>query len=322
MTDETNTQEIEDQEPVETEQQDETGATGEEAGEGEVVETDGAEKPVEPWMETEEEETDEPKTETVSLKTLLKAKGKFKEKNSELSAKLEEVQAELERLKSSSPAKAKASEPRPKEWDFETDEAYQAALDEWEDKRIAAKLETMAERKARLEAEERQKSDISSSMDQHFERADKLIKESGISPEVYAAADTTLRESVDKIMPGRGSAVIDILYSRVKEGSEKVGFYLGRNEAARNQFLKLLAEDPSGLSAGIFLGEQKARLSGAAIKNKTSKAPAPAPNADGGMVAVDSAAALKKQYDTEKSMQKQLDIRRQARKAGVDVSKW
>ena len=123
-------------------------------------------------------------------------------------------------------------------------------------------------------------------------------------------------------MPGKGSAVVDVLISRIGEGSEKVSYYIGRNETARAKFQALMMEDPTGIKASIFLGEQKARLTGAINKQKTSKAPAPAPDVTGGRVAVDGGAELKKKYDSAKTIQEQLDARRAARKAGIDVSKW
>lgn len=322
MTDDTNT--LENELPVDTEQQGETEAIDQ--PEGETTEAEEGEKVVAPWMETEEEQTEEPeKEEAVSLKAFLKNKKKFKEREQAMAEELEQARRELERVKAQSFDKPISTSTRPKEWDFETDEDYQAALEKWEDERLDAKLETRAQVIARKEAEEREKQNVSAALDGHFERADKLIKESGISPEVYAAADTAFRNSVETIMPGKGSAVVDVLISRIGEGSEKVSYYLGRNETARAKFQALMMEDPTGIKASIFLGEQKARLTGATNKQKTSKAPPPAPDVTGGKVATDSNADLQKRYrDAEKKgdYQSMLDARSAARRSGVDVSKW
>ena len=308
-------------EPVDTERQDGTDVM--DHAEGEATEAETGEKVVEPWMETEEEQTEEPeKEEAVSLKAFLKNKKKFKEREQAMAEELEQARRELERVKAQSFDKPTSTSARPKEWDYETDEEYQAAIDKWEDERLNEKLETFAQKKARIEAEEREKQNVSAALDGHFERADKLIKESGISPEVYAAADATFRNSVETIMPGKGSAVVDVLISRIGEGSEKVSYYIGRNETARAKFQALMMEDPTGIKASIFLGEQKARLTGAINKQKASKAPAPAPDVTGGRVAVDGGAGLRKKYDSAKTIQEQLDARRAARKAGIDVSKW
>lgn len=310
-------------EPVDTEQQ-ETEVIDQ--PEGETMEAGEGDKVVEPWMETEEEQTEEPdKEEAVSLKAFLKNKKKFKEREQVLADELEQARRELERAKAQSFDKPISTSIRPKEWDFETDEDFQAALDRWEDERLEAKLETRAQRNARFEAEEREKKNVSTALDGHFERADKLIKESGISPEVYAAADTAFRNSVETIMPGKGSAVVDVFISRIGEGSEKVSYYLGRNETARAKFQALMMEDPTGIKASIFLGEQKARLTGAINKQKTSKAPPPAPDVTNGRVATDAATDYKKAYQTankKEDFQSMLDAMRAARKAGIDVSKW
>ena len=234
--------------PVDTEQQDETDVMDQ--PEGEATEAEEGKKVVEPWMETEEEYTEEPeKEEAVSLKAFLKNKKKFKEREQALAEELEQARRELERFKAQSFDKPISTSTRPKEWDYETDEEYQAALDKWEDERLNAKLETFTQKKARIEAEEREKQNVSAALDGHFERADKLIKESGISQEVYAAADATFRNSVEAIMPGKGSAVVDVLISRIGEGSEKVSYYIGRNETARAKFQALMMEDPTGIQA-------------------------------------------------------------------------
>lgn len=312
-------------EPVDTEQQEETEVVDQPEGEATEA-TEGGEKVVEPWMETEDEQTGEPeKEEAVSLKAFLKNKKKFKEREQALADELEQARRELERVKAKSSDRPLSISTKPKSWDFEDDDEYEAALEKWEDERLNAKLETLAQKKARLEAEEREKQNVSTALDGHFERADKLIKESGISPEVYAAADTAFRNSVETIMPGKGSAVVDVLISRIGEGSEKVSYYLGRNETARAKFQALMMEDPTGIKASIFLGEQKARLTGAINKQKTSKAPPPAPDVTNGRVATDSAADLKKRYDAalkKNDAQSILDVRRAARAAGIDVSKW
>lgn len=324
MTDETNTLD-EVIEPVDTEQQEETEVIDQ--PEGETTEAETGDKVVEPWMETENEPTDpeQEKPESVSFRAYLKSKKKFQARESALADELELARRELERVKAQSFDKPMSTSTRPKEWDFETDEDYQAAIEKWEDERLDAKLETRAQVRARKEAEEREKHNITAALDSHFERADKLIKESGIAPDVYAAADTTFRNAIDSIMPGNGDAVANKFISRVGEGSEKVIYYIGKNKTARAEFQALMMEDPSGIKASIFLGEQKARLTGAINKQKMSKAPPPAPDVTNGRVATDSAADLKKRYDAalkKNDAQSILDARRAARSAGIDVSKW
>jgi hypothetical protein len=317
-------------EPVDTEQQDETEVIDQ--PEGETTEAETGDKLVEPWMETEEEQTEEPEKGTEAdkaargtLKALLATKKRNKEREEALAAELEQARRELERFKSQSITQPDDIGDEPQEWDFETDTEYRAAKKAYRAKEYQTYSRLEREETQRQGAEQRERENVSKALDGHLERADRLIKESGISPEVYAAADTAFRNSVETIMPGRGSAVVDVLISRIGEGSEKVSYYLGRNETARAKFLALMMEDPKGIKASIFLGEQKARLTGAINKQKTSKAPPPAPDVTNGRVATDSAADYKKAYQAaskKDDFQSMLDAKRAARSKGIDVSNW
>jgi hypothetical protein len=273
----------------------------------------------EPWMETEET-TDEQTSGSVPVSTHIKAKQKLKGKISERDEEITTLRSELEALRNRTTQPAATSQlKRPSEFEFDNDDEYQAAVDAYEDARIENKLNEK-QQKAALTASRQALDDAVSS---HFVRAEKLVRESGISPELYQSSDKKLRLAIESIYPGKGDAIVDHHLAILGEGSEKVSFYIGNNEAARMKYQSLMAEDPSGLRASVYLGEEKARLLGYALKNKTSKAPEPAPNATGGSGSVnDGESRMKKQYYAAKSDQEMFNIRREARLKGFDVKKW
>ena len=125
-------------------------------------------------------------------------------------------------------------------------------------------------------------------------------------------------------MPNLGDPVVDQAITVLGEGSEKVLYFLGRNQTALDRFKSLLAEDKSGMRAMVYLGQQKERLTN--VKQKRSSAPAPAPNVKGGLKN-DSATErkLKKLYQQahkKNNPQKAYDAKQQAKKAGINTSSW
>jgi hypothetical protein len=100
-------------------------------------------------------------------------------------------------------------------------------------------------------------------------------------------------------------------------------FRLGRSKALLGQFVGLLANDPSGLDAATFLGEQKARLTG--TTKRPSSAPPPDTQIDGDVSGGQKESLLKKRYqDAHKKGEGQTawNVKKEAKKAGYDVSKW
>jgi hypothetical protein len=118
--------------------------------------------------------------------------------------------------------------------------------------------------------------------------------------------------------------IADQLINSMGEGSEKVQYFLGRNANALNQLTALLVEDPGGVKAAVFLGQQKERLT----KPKKMKSMAPAPSAENKgdeVIGSGNAARLKKAYDKAHSdgkLQNAYDAKKAAKQAGVDTSKW
>lgn len=204
------------------------------------------------------------------------------------------------------------------------EEAFAEALVDWKLKASAAQQQVSHQqyehqRKA-LEVQRR----IEQSVDQHYERAAKLAEASGITPELYQSADLKVREAIESVFPGGGGeGVTNALIANLGEGSEKVLYNLGVNQARRNELVNLLKEDQSGLRASVFLGKLAAELS--APQRKKSNAPAPATQVNGDRSTTEAGRALHQRYkDAHKSgdSQKAFDIKREARAKGIITQTW
>jgi hypothetical protein len=257
-----------------------------------------------------------------------KLKGRIADRDSTI-ASLEAKVAALEAGKNQSPNVAqptpgKAIPSVPKRAEYDDDDSYFEAVDKYHD--AAAQ-----DRYARLDAQNAQKRQVQQAhqtvqqaTESHFDRAAKLVESTGISPDLYKAADLSVRKAVESILPGAGDTVTDQLIANMGEGSEKVMYYVGNNVQAQAQFKSLLAEDRSGLKAAIYLGEQKTRLT--KPHDGSSHAPAPAPElggGDGGSPA--GTQDFKKIYDAADKAddpQAKINAKLDAKRAGVDVSKW
>ena len=306
---------------VETEETEEDAETSDE----EAVKAE-----TESWMddaEDQDSDSDDKAPESVPrvshVKTVKKLKGKIRERDSEL----ERLQQENERLKQGSPIQA-AEKPKPSRDDFydhdDPDAAYMDALTDWKlEQREVVQRQSEAERAAQLAAEEAKRK-IESTVNGHYERAERLIGEVGIAPDAYQAADTRVREAADAVMSGMGDAVVDTLIAQVGEGSEKLFYFLGKNEAALAKFQNCLIKDKSGLSACMYLGELKA--SKLSPSKKTSAAPKPSsvPKGDAGSSTAPEKAIRAKYNKAVKSgdWQSRMAARAEAKAAGLDVNSW
>ena len=279
-------------------------------------------KVLEEWEKTEEDDGD--KSKPVKF---LKAKKRLKGRLSEREDEIARLRAEMETLKAGT---SKPHQPstgqipqRPREEDFDTDAEYQQALYQYEDKVTAERFSRIEQQRKQEAAVSKAKEKLSADVEGHYERAEKLLEESAISPEVYQSADMAVRQAVETIAPQKGNFVIDKLISVVGPGSEKVMYYLGRNKTALNEFQSILAGDPSGMQAAIYLGQQKERLTNS--KKTTTRAPAPAASAKGGETPNGKAGAFLKQYKAAhktKDGQAAYNAKKAAKSAGIDVSKW
>jgi len=304
----------------------ESGEVVEESAESE--EGEGTKKTPEPesWMLTGEDEESEEAEKKFTNSDVWAAKKKLRAKlESKHNSEVDELRAEIERLKTQTVPQGKELE-RPKRSDFDDaedpEEAYIEAVTDWkinksQAERIAKTKQTDLQAK-QLE----RKAQITEYVDQHYERAVQLAETAGIAPEVYQGADLMVRREVENLFPNQGDAITDGLIASVGEGSEKIFYSLGVNATKRAQFASLLKQDPTGIQAAIYLGSLKTELS--APTKRKSNAPAPAPNLNGDK-GVNNGGDFHKQYKKAKSandMNAAINSKLAAKRAGVNVKDW
>ena len=298
----------------------------EEAEQVAELDQEGAEETeTEAWMQT-----DEPASEDNGKKftdhDIAAAKKKYAAKlerkhNDETQALLDRIAA-LEGKQNANIAPAPMAKPRREDF-YEADdpdEAYTDALLEFKLSKVQTK---QAEASAANQFEVRQQKaqqELEESVNSHYQRAATLAQEANISPEVYQSSDKAVRQAIESAIPGQGDLVADQLISRIGEGSEKVMYFLGRNPSAQIKLQNALRDDPSGISAAIYVGSLKSDI--AAPKKKTTNAPKPATNINGDATQTASADKMQKQYGKLKDVQARLDFKRKAKADGVDTSKW
>jgi len=205
-------------------------------------------------------------------------------------------------------------------WD---EDQYNAAMADYQDKlvdyKLSQKMATTQQSEQQRQALERQQAAV----DAHYERAAKLIEQAGISAEKYQAADTVFRRELHSVT-GNGDVVADAIIARLGEGGEKVTYHLGVNQTAMAQLKQKLQEDPTGISAAVYMGELRAKF-GAAVTNKLSKAPKPDAGLEGDANATLNTTSLKKQYQAAQrsgDTAKAFKIRQQARASGANPNDW
>ena len=294
-----------------------------ETAESEQGESEEAE--VEAWMQTDEQTSDDsgnavPVAKHINMRS--KLKGTIREQASEL----EQLRAENESLKAnrSQPAKAQpeAVAPMPELEDFDYDKGkYARAMQNWIGQQTSAQVSAAMQGSQQKQSQQAAQQRFTKSLDDHYDRAANLVATQGISAELYQAADTKFRSVVEAAAPGRGDAIADHLISSLGEGSEKVGYFIGRNAEAQASLQSKLMADHTGLQAAIYLGELKRQVTSPV--RKQSMAPKPAPRIGGSEPAQDMSKRLKREYrEAANDPQKRIDTRRKARAAGLNPDEW
>jgi len=273
------------------------------------------------WLGDDDQSTSGQMPVSAHIRAKRKLKGKIGDRDSEI----QELRREIEDLKNvrSIPPKDKTLV-RPKEANFDSLEQFDQALEEYEDKRLDNKLSVAQTQKSIYTRQTQAQEKLGRDVDAHYERAGKLVVDSGISADSYRQADEVVRNAVEAIKPNLGDVIVDQIISLLGEGSEKVLYKLGVNKVLRGELISLLIEDPNGLKATAFLGEQKAKISH--TTKRRSSAPAPASDINGGDVNVTGKErAHKKKYTDahgKGNLQAAYNAKKAARAAGVDTSEW
>jgi hypothetical protein len=314
---------------VEVEESDELDAveevTSETDGLGEGSEEVDSETETEAWMQTEEQASENADAkftdgDVAAAKSKLRAKME-RQHNSEL----DELRAEIQTLKQVNQPVQTEQRQMPTLESSGYDEAkYQAEMQSWVTENAATSVNAVVQKQQQAVQRQQAVQHLESSVDQHYERAAKLVNETGIKPEVYQAADATVRQMVETVYPNGGDAVVDGLISNLGDGSEKVMYYLGRNQKAMSELKAKFVSDPSGISASIYLG----KLAGEKLtpQKRVSRTPKPAATASGDTQG-ESASTRKliekyQRAHKKGNHQESYNLRKEAKAAGVDVSNW
>lgn len=242
---------------------------------------------------------------------------KLQSKLSEKDEELERLKQEVQALKQSTqrPVQEAGKVPTLEAYDY--DEAkYAAAMQAW----IISQVSNVTKAQETQGRQAQQQQALQANVESHYQRAAKLVKERAIDPDWYRAADESFRKTLESALPGQGDIVADQLLARLGEGSEKITPYIGRNATQQAVLKSKLMEDPTGLTAAIYLGGLLQTVT-TPVK-KTTKAPAPAARAEGGESASSNAANFKRKYEKATDPQARFDIRREAKRAGLDTSNW
>lgn len=277
---------------------------------------------VEDWMKEDEHAASEVPVLT-HIKMKKKLKGRIADKDDEIAVLNNKITL-LEQA-SQTPNVDNAQEPltRPREADFDTLQEFDAAMTAYENHLIDSRLDDRLVTNAARTNQQKVKQHISDNVDKHYTRAAKLIEENNISAEAYQAADGVVRRAIEAFHPGKGDLFADDMISLMGEGSEKVFYYLGINKAALNEFKLILADDPRGLKASVFLGQQRERLNN--TKKRRSNAPPPGKNNKGDLSGTENSASLlrrRKAALKKGDIQTAYNMKKAAKAKGVDVSKW
>ena len=291
----------------------------EEVEQEETLETEQEEQeeelPIFMLADEEDEEEDPDKTApdwAVKMKDRLK--GKVKEKDSEI----EKLRSELEELKKGSSGPIRLPK-RPDKDDFSSDEEYDAALVKYEQEKTDAIAKSYISQKQREEEAERFNNELARAYDDHIDRSSKLIKSYNINPDLIEKANAKVIDLLERHYPKHGEFNYKSLLNVIGEGSEKAMFYLGTNKKAQDTFESLLIKDKSGMKAAFFLGRETERVSG--TTKKTSRAKPPATQLKGDSTP-QSERKLRDKLKKAKDAQEIFNIRKEARAAGLDPSKW
>lgn len=317
--------EPETQEEPSLEQEDEAKPAGE--GVNQEAEAEGSEEAegesqeaVEPWMQSDDQTSQDSVPLSKHIELRQKLKGKVNERDNEI----EDLKAQIESLKKS--AVAPVATGKPKRDDFidadDPDEAYLDALADWKAEEAQKKQAQKAQRDQQAQAlANRQKQ-----VENHLERVVSLLSEHNLDSSVYEKAHDGFRKSIAGAMPGvnqdQVEFVSDTLITNMGDQSAKLVIYAGNSAERRQQLQDAIASDPSGFKAMRLLGKWEERM--VAPQKKVSSAPKPAPKPEGGS-APTSPGTLHKKYNAAHSKgdyQKAFDLKQEARNQKIDVSKW
>lgn len=304
-----------------------------------VEDDDGETKPIiESWMQTEDAETSEddqnsgfvPNHEAAKRRKKNQAlKGEIKEKDDE-NAKLLKRISDLEAGNATQAAPQDKAElpvrPTREQFNFD-DDAYDEAVDKWNDDRFDIKLNQnfQANHDKNQQAQQQKASQdlITKNVETHYENAQKLVDGGLITAESFKNSDSAFRRTLDGLYPGQGDFVANDMIAKLNtlgEGSEKVTYQLTVNSAKMQKFVQLIENDKSGATAIGYLSILQSQIQ--TPNKRSSQAPAPGTKVEGESGNGGKAGTMQKEYAKSDDLQTRITLKRKAKSQGVDVSNW
>ena len=183
---------------------------------GEVEAEETNDETVEAFMQTEAEDSDEKQQKKgPSFKGLRqKMQGKIAERDE----RIDSLEAEVSALRKGpgSLPKVEGLPPRPKREDFGLDDdAYDEAVDAWNDAKFDSKLKSHTDNQAQKNSVSSKMQAIDTAVNQHYEAVEKLVAEGKVTEAEYHNADQEVRSAIEEVLTKRGDIISDVLISRL-----------------------------------------------------------------------------------------------------------
>ena len=215
-----------------------------------------------------------------TLSQLRRTRREAREQSAAKDGELEALRAQVQNLQ-------KATLKKPQYVDFNSDDAFEAALLEYHAMTVGS-LPAPAQQHPQGGPAQRPAPDFADDVNAHLDRAEKL----GVNLDKFAQADRAVRSTL-------GDPVTDALISSVGRGSEKAMMIIGSRPAELAKVQQLLASDPSGLKVVSYLTRIAAKSN---VRGKTiSGAPPPTRSPSGGGGGLSPSAYAKKEAALEKA---------------------
>jgi hypothetical protein len=272
---------------------------------------------------TDEEKPEWAKTEgqAVPVAKYVDLKHKLKATKAEADSEIERLRLEVEALKRSPAQTQSVAAPKPptlEECGYDETVFVQKNA-EYVEALIESKLSSHSQKSQSQHQAQAAEQSLNQEVDKHYERASEFVRKGVVSEENFRNADAVVRRAIGNLYPQEGDKVTDTLIANIGEGSEKVLYHLGANPQALSALEQSLRSDPSGLKAALYLGGLKTKFESAPL-NKLSNAPKPDQSLKGD-VAV-GGKNYKSAFDKAVSVGDMYRIKREAKAAGIDTSKW
>ena len=272
---------------------------------------------------------------TVPLEEHIDVRQKLKSEKRSLEDENAELKKRLEAVNNAPPTQQKIEAPKVQDFENEYGEVDYDKFNQANAQYMQSLIDSKIGGQAQNDKVNEFNKQLKQVTDSHYEKAQKLVNDGVISAKDYAEADMNVLNAIQSVIPAGAvdalgnpynpRVIADGMISNLSDVSsepEKIWYKLGRDE-------KLMQEVIAAY--GFSEGKGVAKLAQISQKYATPKtrraaAPKPAPKIQGDSAsATKSESKLKKEYDKARKsgdVAKSFSIKRGAKSAGVDVSKW